>query len=167
MPRRQCTIELENKCSAYTLCNPSWSIVSGSCAKAFPPTLGPSESGSSLFIKTTRAACGSVGVLTYDLQNESTKKCDGKMAIMFSVPYDFNAFSNWYAVGVFDENKVCDSSLFKEMYYNTENGFVRGQAKHGGLTYKGEAVTIRATMSDSCTPVIKIQAVLSERHWKV
>ncbi|XP_044037706.1 uncharacterized protein LOC122869124 [Siniperca chuatsi] len=166
MTHRQCTIELENKCSAYTLCNPSWSIVSGSCAKALPPTLGPSESGSSLFIKTPHRARGSVGVLTYDLQIESTEECDGKMAVMFSVPYDFNLYSNWYAVGLFDENKVCDYSLYEEMYYNTENGFVRGQAKDGGLTYKGEAVTIRATMSDSCTPVINIQAVLSERLGK-
>ncbi|XP_044040340.1 bryoporin-like [Siniperca chuatsi] len=158
---RQCTIELENKCSAYTLCNPHVSTVSGSCAKALPPTLSPSESGSALFIKTPDTACGSVGVLTYDLQNASTEKCDGKMAVMFSVPYDFNVYSNWYAVGVFDENKVCDNSLYEEMYHNAENGFVRGQAKDGGLTYKGKGVAVRATMSDSYTPVIEVQVCIN------
>ncbi len=79
------------------------------------------------------------------------------MAVMFSVPFDFNLYSNWYAVGVFDVYTKCDHSLFKDMYYSAERGFVRAKAKDSALTFRGEAVTIRATMSDSYTPVIKVQ----------
>lgn len=130
---------------------------SGFCQEPLPPTLSPSESGRVLFVKTPHAARGSVGVFTYDLHNQSTKQYDGKVAVMFSNPYDFNLYSNWYAVGVFDKSTKCDKSLFEEMYYNSEREFVRVKAKECSLTYKGESVTIRATISDSYTPVIKIQ----------
>ncbi|XP_042248853.1 DELTA-sagatoxin-Srs1a-like [Thunnus thynnus] len=154
---RQCSIEIENKCSGYTLCNPRVHTVSGFCETPLPPTLGPAESGSALFIKTPQTACGSVGVFTYDLLNGSTKQYDGKIAVMFSNPYDFNLYSNWYAVGVFDMGKTCDPDLYKEMYKNAEKGFVRGKAKGPSLTHTSNRVTIRATMSDSYQPVIKVQ----------
>lgn len=155
MATRQCTVEIENKCSEYTFCNPQVFTFSGIYEKPLPPTLGPSESCSALFVKTPHGARGAVGVLTYDLQNES-KKCDGKMAVMFSIPYDYFWYRNWYGVGVYDINTKCDKSLFHEMYYNTEKGFVRAEAKDS-LTYRGEDVNIAVTMSDSCTPVIKVQ----------
>ncbi|XP_038566057.1 DELTA-sagatoxin-Srs1a-like [Micropterus salmoides] len=156
MATRQCTVEIENKCSEYTFCNPQVFTYSGSYEKPLPPTLGPSESCSALFIKTPSTACGAVGVFTYELQNKSTKKCDGKMAVMYSVPYDFNFYSNYYAMGVFDVNTKCDYDLYKEMYYGAGAVFVRREAKDS-LTYKGKDVTITATMSDSYTPVIKVQ----------
>ncbi|XP_026202360.1 bryoporin-like [Anabas testudineus] len=154
---RQCTVELQNKCSVYTLCNPHVHTISGRCDKPLPPSLSPSESGSALFIKTPHTACGSVGVFTYDLHNESADKSEGRIAVMFSVPYDFNFYSNWYAVGVFGLDKQCGKHLFEEMYNYTERGFVRGKAKGPSLTHKGGVVTVRATMSDSYQPVLKVQ----------
>ncbi|CAK6980509.1 DELTA-thalatoxin-Avl1a-like [Scomber scombrus] len=154
---RQCSIEIENKCSVYTLCNPRVHTVSGHCETPLPPTLGPSESGSARFTKTPQTACGSVGVFTYDLLNGSTKQHDARLAVMFSNPYDFNLYSNWYAVGVFDTAKTCDHELYKQMYNSAENGFVRGKAKGSGLTYSSHHVTIRATMSDGYQPVMKVQ----------
>ncbi|XP_045897287.1 DELTA-sagatoxin-Srs1a-like [Micropterus dolomieu] len=156
MANRQCTFEIDNKCSEFTFCNPQVFTYSGIYEKPLSPTLGPSESGSALFIKTSNTACGAVGVFTYDLQNKSTEKCDGKMAVMYSVPYDYNFYSNMYAVGVFDVDTKCDYDLYKEMYYGAGSMFVRGKAKDS-LTYKGKDVTIRATMSDSKTSVIKVQ----------
>ncbi|XP_038565998.1 DELTA-sagatoxin-Srs1a-like [Micropterus salmoides] len=156
MGNRQCTVEIENKCSVYTLCNPKVFIVSGIYEKSLPPSLGPSESGSGRFIKTANTACGAVGVLTYDLQNDSTEKCDGKLAVMYSVPYDYNVYYNWFAVGVFDVNTDCDYSLYHEMYYGAERGFARGNAKDK-LTYTGKDVTIKATMTDRTISLIKVQ----------
>ncbi|XP_029015273.1 DELTA-actitoxin-Aeq1c-like [Betta splendens] len=154
---RQCTIEIQNKCSVYVLCNPHVHTVSGSCEKPLAPTLSPSESGSALFIKTPHTACGSVGVFTYDLHNISADTFGGRIAVMFSVPYDFNFYSNWYGVGVFGLDRQCGKQLFEQMYNNAERGFVRGKAKGPSLTHKGSGVTVRATMSDSYQPVMKVQ----------
>ncbi|CAJ1055216.1 DELTA-sagatoxin-Srs1a-like [Xyrichtys novacula] len=156
MATRQCTIEFENP-SKYTLLNPRYYMYSGFCQNPLPPELDPSENGRSLFQKTPNTMWGCVGVLTYDLRNNSTSECDGRMAVMFSNPYDFISFSNWFAVGVFGMNTHCDYSLYKKMYYGQQEGFVRGKAKDYNLTYKSEAVTIRATMSDSYKPVIKVK----------
>ncbi|XP_028990723.1 uncharacterized protein LOC114846102 [Betta splendens] len=157
IPARQCTIEIQNKCSVYILCNPHVYTVSGFCEKPLAPTLSPSESGSSLFIKTPHSARGSVGVFTYDLQNTTTKTFGGRIAVMFSVPYDYNLYSNWYGVGVFGLDRQCGQLLFDQMYNDTETSFVRGKAKMPSLTYKGSNVIIRATMSDSYQPVMKVQ----------
>lgn len=156
MGNRQCTVEIENKCSEYTLCNPKVFTYGGSYEKPLSPTLGPSESGSALFINTPNTTYGAVGVLTYELQNDSTEESDGKMAVMYSVPYNYNQYSNLYAVGVFSMNIECDYNLYNMMYNEAEIDFVRRKAKDS-LTYKGKAVTIRATMSDSYTSVIKVQ----------
>ncbi|XP_044188515.1 DELTA-sagatoxin-Srs1a-like [Thunnus albacares] len=157
MGNRQCSIEVENKCSEYTLGNPRWYTYSGFCETPFPPTLDPSESGSALFIKTPGAACGSVGVFTYNLLNGSTNLNDGKIAVMFSNPFDFNWYSNWYAVGVFDMATTCDYDLYYKMYYDVGEGFVRGKAADGTLIYESKLVTIKASMSDSYQPIIKMQ----------
>ncbi|XP_067426472.1 DELTA-actitoxin-Aas1a-like [Thunnus thynnus] len=156
---RQCSIEVENKTSKYTLCNPRWYTYSGFCKTPFPPTLDPSKSGSALFIKTPQTASGSVGVFTYDLLNGSTNQNDGKIAVMFSNPFDFNLYSNSYAVGVFDMAKKCDCGLYKEMYYDAERKFVRGKAADGSLTHESKLNTITATMSDSYQPDIKVQVL--------
>ncbi|XP_067426789.1 DELTA-sagatoxin-Srs1a-like [Thunnus thynnus] len=153
---RQCSIEVENKTSKYTLCNPLWYTHSGSCETPFPLTLGPSESGSALFIKTHDTARGSVGVFTYDLLNGCTKQLDGKIAVMFDNPYDFSLYYNSCAVGVFDMAKKCDRDLHHQMAKETEEGFVRRKAADGTLTYS-KLVTIRASMSDTCQPDIKVQ----------
>ncbi|KAM9392994.1 DELTA-sagatoxin-Srs1a-like [Pholidichthys leucotaenia] len=154
---RQCSIEIQNKTSMFTLSNPQIHSVSGACQSPLPPTISPLENGSALFTKTAHAACGAVGVFTYDLQQEPTKQNSGRVAVMFSVPYDFNLYSNWYAIGVFGMDKHCDQQLFDEMYKKSEKGFVRGKAKGPSLTYKGGWVTVMATMSDSCQPVLKVQ----------
>lgn len=122
---------------------------SGSCTTPLPPTIASCSSGSALFSKTPNTARGSVGVFTYDLLQNGTNQHAEKIAVMFSVPYDFNLHSNWYA--------VCDYDLHCEMYYQSDKTFIRGKASGQGLTYKGDQVTIMATMSDTYQPVMKVQ----------
>ncbi|KAK2833952.1 hypothetical protein Q5P01_017841 [Channa striata] len=162
---RQCTIEIENNSYDYTLMTPRIYTYSGSCEKPLPAVIGVSSSGGALFVKTPHTACGSVGVFTYDLYHHPSKQNRGKMAVMFSNPYDFNLYWNWFAVGVFDISKQCDYDLYKEMYYDEEKGFVRGQAKCGFLTYTSHAVTIRATMADRYQPVIKRRSPIERTSW--
>ncbi|XP_039679662.1 bryoporin-like [Perca fluviatilis] len=149
---RQCYITVINYSSEDTLCNPCQYTQSGRCTQIPPPQIGPQSSGSALFTKTPYTARGSVGVMTYDLQ-DSTEK----IAVMFSVPYDYSMFSNVYAVGIFDKSQKCNYDLYYKMYYDPPTTFVRGEAKGPSLTYKGDQVTIVATMADLYETVINVE----------
>ncbi|XP_059204105.1 uncharacterized protein LOC131983403, partial [Centropristis striata] len=153
---RQCSIEITNKCSQYTLSNPSYYTESGSCAKPLPYHIDSDSSSSGLFIKTPYATSGAVGVFTYDIINKSTNKSTEKIAVMFSVPFDFNIYSIWYAVGIFDMSKECNRDLYNQMYYKTDSTFVRSKAAHG-IKHSHKGVTIMATMVDSYQPVMMVE----------
>jgi hypothetical protein len=130
-------------------------LISGGCLKPLPFEINPVTRDNAVFAKTGNTARGSVGVFTYDLSlngSDSTKK----MAVMFSVPYDFNLYSNWHAVGVFDSNQICDYELYSEMYYKDNSDFVRGKAADGSLKYEHRDVVIHASMSDNYTPYLRL-----------
>ncbi|XP_029946464.1 bryoporin-like [Salarias fasciatus] len=154
---RQCSIQISNHCSSYALCNPRFHQVSGSSSSPFPPTIPAMSSGSGLFIKTPHAACGAVGVCTYDLEHNDTKRREEKLAVMYSVPYDFNLYSNWYAVGVLGARTPCDYDLYCQMYYKASRCFIRGKANGPALAHEGDRFTVLATMSDTYQPVMKVQ----------
>ena len=130
---------------------------SGSCDKSLPLTIDPSGSGDVLFIKTPHTACGAVGVFTYDLVNRSTNEATEKIAVMFSVPYDFNMYSNWFAVGIFDKSKKCNYDLYYHMYNNEDTSFDRSKASGSCLSYKNDRVTVMASMADTYQPVMKVE----------
>ncbi|XP_044187674.1 DELTA-actitoxin-Aas1a-like [Thunnus albacares] len=155
---RQCTIEIKND-GKFSLCNPRTHIERGSCVIPLPPFIASSKCGAAQFSKTAHTACGSVGVFTYDVLEKDKDQPTEKIAVMFSVPYDFNMYSNWYAVGIFEKSKECDHDLYYDMYYNTSPSFVRGEAKGPSLSHKGNCVKIMATMSDSYQPIIKVQVM--------
>ncbi|XP_028268220.1 DELTA-stichotoxin-Hmg2b-like [Parambassis ranga] len=155
LTHRQCTIEIKNQTS-YTLSDPREHIISGHCDTPLPSTIRPSEGGSALFAKTPHTACGSVAVFTYSLQNKK------KMAVMFSVPYDYNFYHNWYAVGIFGENTRCDEHLFDRMYYREQEGFIRGSANGPSLTYMEENAVIKATMTDTYQPILSVEISIKE-----
>ncbi|XP_075998760.1 DELTA-sagatoxin-Srs1a-like [Genypterus blacodes] len=154
---RQCTVEIKNECTDFILCNPRVFFESGGCGVPLSPWVSSSSSSLAQFAKTPNTACGSVGVFTYDLLNKTTKATTEKMAVMFSVPYDFIEYSNLYAVGVFNSGTECDLDLYNEMYYKSNSSFIRGKACDPYLTYEGNQVTIMAAMSDCYQPVIKVQ----------
>ncbi|XP_036004576.1 DELTA-sagatoxin-Srs1a-like [Fundulus heteroclitus] len=156
LTHRECTVTIHNKTSGFILRDPQVHLHSGNCDIPLPPDLSPTESGTALFKKTRDTACGSVGVFTYNIVHKSTKQDHGRLAVMFSVPYNFNFYSNLYAVGKFSKNKQCDKDLYHEMYYDSNDNLVRGHAKGPSLIHKGSHVTIRASMSDSYQPVLKV-----------
>ena len=116
----------------------------------------PGAYDSSLFAKTPSLLRGSPGVFTYDLSLNGSSTTD-EMAVMFSVPFNFNFYENWFAVGVFSGNKKCDYDLYHELYYDNSRGrFERGKAKDGAVTYTYGKVVIEASMSDTYTPLLKV-----------
>lgn len=110
------------------------------------------------FSKTSGKTCGAVGVLTYDLFERQSNCAKEKVAIMFSVPYDYNMYKNWAALGIYDQDKNADENLYKEMYYNDEQqGFVRAEAKGSLLLYEGRNLDIMCTMSPLGRAIMKVE----------
>ncbi|XP_026171019.1 DELTA-stichotoxin-Hcr4a-like [Mastacembelus armatus] len=156
--RRNVTIEITNLTSNYCLMDPKVFLESGNCHSPPQPTVRPLKTEVCIFSKSSAKATGTVGVLTYDLFERQSNSPTETVAIMFSVPYDYNMYKNWVAVGLYGLGKECNESLYKEMYYNKEQrGFVRDEAKGSGLTYEGAKLDIKVTMSPMGRAIMKVE----------
>ena len=56
-------------------------------------------------------ARGAVGVFTYYIP-----ALDKTLAIMYSVPFDFNLFRNWWNVKLYSGGREASKQTFREMY---------------------------------------------------
>ncbi|XP_070782949.1 DELTA-actitoxin-Afr1a-like [Enoplosus armatus] len=156
--RRNVTIEITNITNNYCLVDPKVYLENGNCHSPPQPTVRPLKTEVCNFSKASAAASGAVGVLTYDLFEKQKNCATEKIAIMFSVPYDNNMYKNWLALGIYELDKECDESLYKEMYYNKEQkGFVREEAKGCGLSFEGKNLDLMATMSPMGRAIMKVE----------
>lgn len=121
------------------------------------PTVQPMKSKLCSFHMLEGTATGSVGVMTYDLFVKGGNDHIQTMAIMFSVPFDYNLHKNWFAVGFYPKERQCDQALYKEMYYNSAKDFVMEEANGSGIHFEGGHLDIRATMSAVGRAVIKVE----------
>ena len=62
--------------------------------------------------KTSGSVRGVVGVVAY-----SVPWIRGTIAVMFSVPYDYGLFENWWNVKLYNGIKRADYKIFEDMYY--------------------------------------------------
>ncbi|XP_041829395.1 DELTA-actitoxin-Afr1a-like [Melanotaenia boesemani] len=156
--RRNVTIEITNLTNNYCLINPKVYLESGSCHSPPQPTVRPLKTEVCNFGKTSAKAMGAVGVLTYELFERQSNSARETLAILFSVPYDYNMYKNWLGLGIYNQGKECNKSLYEEMYYNKEQqGFVREEAKGCGLTFEGSSLDIKATMSPMGRAIMKVE----------
>lgn len=132
-------------------------LESGNCHSPPQPTVRPLKTEVCNFSKTSAKASGAVGVLTYDVFERHSKAAKETIAIMFSVPYDYNMYKNWAAVGIYSKGKECNQSLYKEMYYNKEEGFVRGEAHGCCLMFEGTKLDVMCTMSPMGRAIMKVE----------
>lgn len=122
------------------------------------PTVRTQKTEVCSFIKDDHTATGAVGVLTYELFDMRNRCCNEVIAIMFSVPFDYNFYKNWLGVGVFEHTRECNEDLFKNMYNEKDfTNFLRHEADGSGVTYKGRMVDVRACMSDEGKAIIKLE----------
>ncbi|XP_030622862.1 DELTA-thalatoxin-Avl1a-like [Chanos chanos] len=131
-------------------------MYSGHNTQPPPPTVDVNTMAVCAFSKNTGVASGAVGVLTYDLEQEK-KDADKMMAIMFSVPFDYNIYMNWLAVGIFDNSLPCDKELYKLMYEKDETTFKRVKAAGSSILYTWNSVEIRATMSSARAAIVEVE----------
>ncbi|KAJ0055850.1 hypothetical protein NL108_013804 [Boleophthalmus pectinirostris] len=162
LPNRQCSVQIQNECSTYILCNPRVHTDTGICKEPLNITIKPSCSGKGLFTKSPRSMRGTGAVFSYDLYDQ--QQCVGKVAALFKVPYDLNLHSIVFAIGFVDSNTECDKHLFKRMFKNEEEGFVRAKAKGSSVTSENDLLTIKATMSNSGDAVMKIEVSAESRN---
>lgn len=147
--KRSVTIEIKNYTSSYCLVNPRVYLENGETYNPPQPTVRPLKVEVCTFTKDSGRATGCVGLLTYDLFERSRKDYIETAVIMFSVPWDYNIYKNWFAVGIKPKGVKCDKDLYKQMYYEKkqkENGFVREEATGTGISYAGKYLDIRASM---------------------
>ncbi|KAJ7992375.1 hypothetical protein DPEC_G00277870 [Dallia pectoralis] len=155
---RNCTVEITNVTSAYCLINPKVYMSSGFCHHPPQPTVRITQTEVCSFTKDDDTATGAVGVLTYDLFHMQRRVCSERVAVMFSVPYDYNFYKNWLAVGVFEATRPCDKQLYKHMYQEKDfSNFARSEANGSGLEYKANDVDLRATMSNVGKAIVKLE----------
>lgn len=122
------------------------------------PTLRTSKVEVCSFTKDDNTASGAVGVLTYELFDMRSRHCNELMAVMFSVPFDYNFYQNWLAVGIFEHTRACDKELYNLMYNGKDfTNFVRQKADGSGLKYQGRMLDVRACMSDEGRAIIKLE----------
>ncbi|XP_053270205.1 DELTA-actitoxin-Afr1e [Pleuronectes platessa] len=155
--RRNITIEITNLTNNYCLLDPSVYLESGHVHSPPQPTVRPLKTELCNFTKTSGKASGTVGVMTYDLFERHKNSPPDKVAIMFSVPYDYAYYKNWVAVGIFPHGKEVNEALYKEMYYNKEEGFKRMEGTGSGLTFEGPSLDIKVTMSPMGKAIMKVE----------
>lgn len=158
--KRSVTIEISNLTNSYCLINPRVYLENGEAYNPPQPTVRPLKTEVCTFTKSSSKATGAVGVLTYDLFEKSQNDFAETVALMFSVPWDYNLYKNWFAVGIYKRGRNCDKDLYKEMYYEKnqhEHGFVREEATGSGINYMGNRLDIRATMCPLGKAIMKVE----------
>uniref|UniRef100_A0A0E9XZ40 Uncharacterized protein n=1 Tax=Anguilla anguilla TaxID=7936 RepID=A0A0E9XZ40_ANGAN len=108
------------------------------------------------FGQTKGTACGSVGVLTYDIFEDQKNKAEYRLAIMFSVPFDYTYYENWFSLGLFKTTQACDYSLYNRMYYEEEKSFKREKASGSQISFQCEKFTLAGTMSPIINAEMKV-----------
>jgi hypothetical protein len=88
-------------------------------------------------------ATGVVGVLAYSLSNGNT------LGILFSVPYDYNWYSNWWNIKLYKGIKRADRVMYYDLYYYAnphkgdngwhDNKLGYGLKSKGFMTSSGQA----------------------------
>ncbi|MBN3296519.1 actinoporin-like protein [Amia ocellicauda] len=155
---RNVTVEISNLTSNYCLLNPRIFLESGHVYNPPQPTIRPMKTEVCTFSKIASKVEGAVGVMTYDLFERNRKDYIESMAIMFSVPFDYNMYKNRFAVGIYSRGRNCDQSLYKEMYNSKDHkGFVSAEATGTAINHVGDYLDIKATMCPMGRAIMKVE----------
>lgn len=108
---RQVAIGVDNESQKYwTAANVYF--YSGTSDSILPHSVPTSKALLYSARKTSGVARGAVGVFTYHMSDGNT------LAVLFSVPFDYTWYSNWWNVKVYSDHKPADYSMYYDMYYD-------------------------------------------------
>ena len=88
-------------------------------------------------------ATGAVGVVAYYIAD-----INKTLSVMFSVPFDYNLYENWWNAKLYPGNKRADYDQYKDLYYKANpfraNGWHKrslgsGLKFHGSISNSGQA----------------------------
>ncbi|XP_053866109.1 uncharacterized protein LOC128826691 [Malaclemys terrapin pileata] len=158
-------IQIANNTRDVTLENPRTYCFSGHAMIDPVSRIPPGSFGSSVFVKTSYTARGSVGVLSYE-SNTFT------LAIMFSNPFDRVLYSSEFAIQIFTGRKHFHSMerLYHYMYsdgppYTCESyRKVKLEVPNGQLEVTNKKIQVKATMSNKDKSIIKVQIEQKDPH---
>ncbi|XP_018922507.1 bryoporin-like isoform X1 [Cyprinus carpio] len=155
---RNCTVEITNVSSIYCLINPKVYMSSGFSYHPPQPTIRTAKTEVCSFTKDDNTATGAVGILTYDLFHMQNRMSTERMAILFSVPFDYHLYKNVMGIGLFESSRGCDKALYKHMYEGKDfSQFTRADAGGSGIIHKAKKIDLRATMSTVGKAIIKLE----------
>ncbi|KAJ8280029.1 hypothetical protein COCON_G00070950 [Conger conger] len=152
---RSVSIHLTNNCKSHVLMNPQVYTSSGHSYDPPQPTVEKGVTQVCAFGHEKGCPLGAVGVLTYDIV-DSQKKAIKRLAIMFSVPFNYVSDVNWFALGLFDVAQACGESLYELMYYR-EGPFKREKASGSEMSFQEGKHTLIGTMCPMGNAEIKVE----------
>lgn len=98
--------------------------------------------------RTGPVVTGSVGVLTYYMPDVQKT-----IAVLFSVPFDYNLFRNWWDVKAYNGEKRADYYMYRDLYYGNP---VRGD--DGWYTKNiGEGYSVKGIMTGAGTCKLQLK----------
>ena len=92
-------------------------------------------------------AKGAVGVLTYNIPDLGQT-----LAVMFSIPFDYNLYSNWWGVKLYSGKKEADQKMYEDLYYGSP---FKGNDKWQERDL-GSGLKIRGCMASSGQTVLEL-----------
>ena len=105
--------------------------------------------------KTTGpVATGAVGVFAYHMSGGFT------LAVMFSVPFDYTYYENWWNVKVYKGKNPADETMYKDLYYKS-NPFKGDDSWHEKSL--GYGLQVRGCMASSGKATLEICVTNSKK----
>ena len=100
-------------------------------------TIEAKNSGGVVALKSDGTATGAAGLISWDIEGT-----DRKLILMYSVPYDYNLYDNWFGIDVSFGPISIDEARFDRMY-DDEQFAKRAGSQHTWQSGGGSATDLR------------------------
>jgi hypothetical protein len=141
---RTCAIGIKNF-TDHELIHPSFYTYSGKIV-AYNHRGEPKHDVGIAAEKSSGAAVGTVAVASYQIKNTNKR-----IALMWSVPFDWNLYSSWFKGAIIKADQDTNYDLYEDMYYNYHNitsGDCNQSGKYGSWQGKDNEFKVSGNMTD-------------------